>query len=226
MTEINNSFIENIDNADEMLNDIRSANIEEALINLIKNKYDIDIHYIDFSFDYSGMFNIALYTENTDEWFKLNRRFFQDFGGVMGNVIKRGDLIEDVSNLLYANNIYVGDIWILCYDYSMEYKGECMVRLIKELLKLRFYEYWYTYDINDDRFYIVIEVEDKTKLQAAIENADSVKAAVGGILEKIDTQKRIEPNEIGYAVGCKADIIGRDAMHCINEESLEKCYKL
>ncbi len=226
MMDMENSFIDKLDNTEDILRDIRHADIENGIISLAKNKYDIDLHYIDFSFDYSGRLNVAVYTENTDEWFKLNRRFFNDLGGVMGNVIKKGELIEDISNLMYANSIFVGEVWLLCYDYSMEYKGECMVRLIKELLKLRFYQYWYTYDINEDRFYIVLKVEDKTKLMAAVENAESVKAAVHNILDKIDIQKRIEPNEIGYAVGCKADIIGRDAMHCVNEESLEKCYKL
>lgn len=226
MTDMDNVFIENIDNTEDILNDIRKADIENAVITLIKNKYDIDIHYVDFSFDYNGRLNVAIYTENTDEWFKLNRRFFNDLGGVMGNVIKKGELLEAISSLLYASSIFVGETWLLLYDYSMEYKGECMVRLIKELIKLRFYHYWYTYDINDDRFYIIIEVEDKTKLKAAIENAENVKAAVHNILDKIDTEGRIEKNEIGYAIGCKADIIGRDAMHCVNEESLERCYKL
>lgn len=226
MTDMDNLFIQKIDNADDILNDIREADIEGGIIALAKNKYDIDLHYADFSFDYNGRLNIALYTENTDEWFKLNRCFFNDLGGIMGNVIKKGSLIEEIRALLYSASIFVGDVWLLCYDYSMEYKGECMVRLMQELIPMRTYSFWYTYDINDDRFYIIIEVEDKTKLKAAIENAENVKAAVHKILDKIDTQHRIEKNEIGYAVGCKADIIGRDAMHCVNEESLERCYKL
>jgi hypothetical protein len=219
-------FLENIDKSDDVLEDIRNAGLEQAIINLIKNQYDIDIHYVDFSFDYSGRLNVAVYTENTDEWFKFNRTFFNDLGGVMGNVVKKGELLDHIMGLLFGTGILVGDVWVLCYDYSMEYKGDCMVRLIKELLNLRFYQYWYTYDINDDRFYIIIEVEDKTKLKSAVENAESVKNAVHNILDKIDTEGRIEKEEIGYAVGCSQDIIGRDAMHCVNEESLERCYKL
>ena len=221
-----NNFLTQIDNEEQILEDIRNKSIESALIALIKNKYDIDIHYIDFSYDYSGKLNLALYTENTTEWFKLNRNFYGDLGGIMGNVIKQGVLLESINELFLANNIFAGEIWVLCYDYSMQYKGECMVRLINELLKLKVYEYWYTYDINDDRFYIIIEVEDKTKLHSAIENAENVKKSVHNILDRIDTQGRIEKNEIGYAVGRSCDIIGRDAMHCVNEESLEKCYKL
>ena len=225
MTEADNSF-SNTDNSEEILNEIRNTGIENDIIKLVKNKYEIDIHYIDFSFDYNGRLNVAVYTENTDEWFKINRTFYNDLGGIMGNVIKKGSLVDDIAALLFAHSILVGETWILLYDYSMEYKGECMVRLIKELLKLRFYHYWYTYDINDDRFYIIIEVEDKTQLKSAIQNAESVKIAVHNILDRIDTECRIEKNEIGYAIGCKADIIGRDAMHCVNEESLEHCYKL
>jgi hypothetical protein len=144
----------------------------------------------------------------------------------MGNVVKKGALLESTQSLLYASGIFVAEMWILCYDYSMEYKGNCMVRLIKELIKLRVYQYWYTYDINDDRFYVIIEVEDKSKLEAALKNAESVKTAVSNILDRIDVEGRIEKNEIGYAMGCSNDIIGRDAMHCVNEESLERCYKL
>lgn len=221
-----NSFIENIDNAEELLAEIRSANIESGIINFLKNKYDIDVHYIDFSFDYSGRLNVAAYMENTTELFKFTRLFFDDLGGIMGNVVKHGAVVDNISEMLYVNKIYVGEIWVLCYDYSMEYKGDCMVRLIKELLKLKFYKFWYTYDINDDRFYIVIEVEDKTKLQAAVDNAENLKKAVRNVLFQVDTEGRIEPNEIGFAVGCQNDIIGKDAMHCVNEETLEKCYKL
>jgi hypothetical protein len=219
-------FMDGIDGNEDILDDIRNAGVEQGVISLIKNQYDIDIHYVDFSFDYNGRLNVAVYIENTDEWFKFNRTFFNDLGGVMGNVVKKGELLDHITGLLFGSGILVGDVWVLCYDYSMEYKGNCMVRLIKELLNLRFNQYWYTYDINDDRFYIIIEVEDKTKLRSAVENAESVKTAVHNILDKIDTEGRIEKEEIGYAVGCSQDIIGRDAMHCVNEESLERCYKL
>ena len=144
----------------------------------------------------------------------------------MGNVIKDDRLLNIVKTVLEAGGIEEKNIVLICYDYSMLYKGECMVRLIKRLLKFRFYSYWFTYHIITDKFYVIIEVEDEEKLKSVLDNAKGVRDAIRHILESVDIQGRLKSGEIGFAVGLSKDIIGRDTMHCVNEETLDYCYEL
>ena len=211
---------------DRVLGLIKSSGVEQKLVEMIRSDYDIRIHNIDFFFDYSDKLNAAVYTEDTREWNKLYQSFSGNMGGVMGNVIKDSRLMAVVDDLLEDAGVRERDIPLLCYDYAMFYKGECMVRLIKRLLKFKFYSYWYTYSIEGDRFYVIIEVGDQDTLASVMDNARGVKDAVGHILESVDIEGRLRDNEIGFAVGLSDDIIGRDTMHCVNEESLEYCHML
>lgn len=211
---------------DRVIGRIKASCAEQKLIELIKSDYDVRIHNIDFFFDYSNKLNAAVYTEDTEQWYKLHLSFAGNMGGVMGNVIKDTKLIGVVDDLLEEAGVEERDIPLLCYDYAMLYKGECMIRLIKKLLKFRFYSYWYTYNISKDKFYVIIEVTDQDTLRSVIDNAGGVKDAVRHILESVDIEGRLKDDEIGFAVGLGDDIIGRDTMHCVNEESLENCHML
>lgn len=222
----NEGAVRDADYKDKIIGLIKASCAERKLIELIRSDYNLKIHNIDFYFDYSDNLNIAFYTEDTDEWYKLHKSFSGSMGGVMGNVIKDGRFLNIVETVLENVGVEEKNIMLLCYDYSMLYKGECMVRLIKRLLKFRFYSYWYTYHIIADKFYVIIEVEDEEKLKSVLDNANGVKDAVRHILESVDIQGRLKDGEIGFAVGLSKDIIGRDTMHCVNEESLDYCYEL
>lgn len=222
----NEGAVRDADYKDKIIGLIKASCAEQKLIELIRSDYNLRIHNIDFYFDYSDNLNIAFYTEDTDEWYKLHKSFSGSMGGVMGNVIKDDRFLNIVETVLEAVGVEEKSIVLLCYDYSMLYKGECMVRLIKRLLKFRFYSYWYTYHIIADKFYVIIEVEDEEKLKSVLDNANGVKDAVRHILESVDIQGRLKDGEIGFAVGLSKDIIGRDTMHCVNEESLDYCYEL
>ena len=160
----NEGAVQDDDYKDKIIGLIRASCAEQKLIELIRSDYDIKLHNIDFYFDYSDKLNGALYTEDTDQWHRLHKCFSGSMGGVMGNVIKDEGLVNRVETVLEDAGVEDENIVLLCYDYSMLYKGECMVRLIKQLLKFRFYSYWYTYHISADKFYVIIEVEDEEKL--------------------------------------------------------------
>ena len=60
---------------DRVIGRIKASCAEQKLIELIKSDYDVRIHNIDFFFDYSNKLNAAVYTEDTEQWYKLYRSF-------------------------------------------------------------------------------------------------------------------------------------------------------